>query len=84
MASRVRSAKKSMGEIANALATRAGISRDVQDQYALESHRRAVAAIQSGEFDAEIVPVPSRRASETAISRDEGPRETPISRNSRD
>jgi acetyl-CoA C-acetyltransferase len=67
--------KKAMGEIADALATRAGISRDVQDQYALESHRRAVAAIQAGEFDAEIVPVPSRRASEAAISRDEGPRE---------
>jgi acetyl-CoA C-acetyltransferase len=66
--------KKAMGEIADALATRAGISRDAQDQYALESHRKAVAAIESGEFDAEIVPVPSRRASEAAISRDEGPR----------
>jgi acetyl-CoA C-acetyltransferase len=64
-----------MGEIADALATRVGISRDEQDQFSLESHRRAVAAIQSGEFNAEIVAVPSRRATESAIARDEGPRE---------
>ena len=64
-----------MGEIADALATKAGISRDEQDQFALESHRRAVAATEAGEFAAEIVRVPSRRASDdSAVSRDEGPR----------
>jgi acetyl-CoA C-acetyltransferase len=66
--------KKPMGEIADALARRAGISREAQDNFALESHRRAVAAIEAGEFDREIVGVPSRRAAENAISRDEGPR----------
>ena len=67
--------KKSMGEIADALAKRAGITRDYQDQFALESHRRGIAAMQTGEFAAEIVPVPSRRASDDSISRDEGPRD---------
>jgi acetyl-CoA C-acetyltransferase len=66
--------KKSMGEIADALAKKAGISREAQDKFALESHRRAVAAAEAGEFDKEIVSVPSRRASDNAISRDEGPR----------
>jgi acetyl-CoA C-acetyltransferase len=66
--------KKSMGEIADALAKRAGISRERQDQFALESHRRAVVAAHAGAFVAEIVSVPSRRASENSISRDEGPR----------
>jgi acetyl-CoA C-acetyltransferase len=66
--------KKPMGEIAEALARRAGISREAQDTFALESHRRAVAAIEAGEFDKEIVGVPSRRATDNAISRDEGPR----------
>src|SRR5262245_85892 len=66
--------KKSMGEIADALAKRAGISREAQDKFALESHRRAVAAAEAGEFDKEIVGVPSRRAADNAIARDEGPR----------
>ena len=66
--------KKSMGEIADALAKKAGISRDAQDRFALESHRRAVAASEAGEFTAEVVPVPSRQASEDPIARDEGPR----------
>lgn len=66
--------KKSMGEIADALAKRAGISREAQDKFALESHRRAVAAIEAGEFKKEIVAVPSRRAADNVISRDEGPR----------
>ena len=35
-----------------------GISREEQDRYAFESHARAVAAIDGGRFDAEIVPVP--------------------------
>src|SRR3954468_13250305 len=66
--------KKSMGEIAHALAKKAGISRGEQDQFALESHRRAVAATEAGEFATEIVPVPNRQASENPIARDEGPR----------
>jgi acetyl-CoA C-acetyltransferase len=66
--------KKSMGEIADALAKKAGISRNEQDQFALESHQRAVAASEAGEFAAEIVPVAGRQASDDSISRDEGPR----------
>jgi acetyl-CoA C-acetyltransferase len=66
---------RSMGEIADALATRMGTSREEQDQYALESHRRAVAAAKDGAFDSEIVAVGVRRRSEELlISRDEGPR----------
>ena len=75
--------KKSMGEIADALAKKAGISREEQDQFALESHRRAVAAIDAGEFTAEIVRVPSRRASEIPSRATKARVPTPISRNLR-
>ncbi|KZE94743.1 Beta-ketothiolase BktB [Agromyces sp. NDB4Y10] len=51
------------------------ISREAQDAFALQSHRRAVAAQESGAFDAELVPVevPGRRGS-TTVDRDEHPR----------
>ena len=65
----------SMGEIAEQLAEQNGITRDEQDRFALESHRRAVAAIESGAFAAEIVPVRVRRGSdESDFVRDECPR----------
>jgi len=67
--------KQSMGEIADDLAKRADISRDEQDRFALDSHRRALAAAEAGAFAAEIVPVSVRRgAEELLVSRDEGPR----------
>jgi acetyl-CoA C-acetyltransferase len=66
--------KKSMGEIADALATKASISREQQDRFALVSHRRAVAATETGEFATEIVTVPGRRPGDNPVSRDEGPR----------
>jgi acetyl-CoA acyltransferase len=51
------------------------ISREDQDRFALESHQKAVRAIDARRFDNEIIPVPMRtRASETIIARDEGPR----------
>lgn len=52
-----------------------GISRGAQDALALRSHQRAVAAQNSGAFDAEIVPVdvPERRGT-TVVDRDEHPR----------
>ncbi|HWU45726.1 MAG TPA: acetyl-CoA C-acetyltransferase [Humibacter sp.] len=52
-----------------------GISRTAQDELALRSHRRAVAAQQSGAFDAELVPVevPGRRGG-ILVDRDEHPR----------
>jgi acetyl-CoA C-acetyltransferase len=46
-----------MGVTAENLAKSHGISREAQDQFALESHRRAIAAIEAGRFDAEIVPI---------------------------
>jgi acetyl-CoA C-acetyltransferase len=64
-----------MGEITERLVDRFGdeydLSRDAQDRYALESHRRAAAATADGRFDAEVVPVDT--GAET-VARDEGPR----------
>jgi acetyl-CoA C-acetyltransferase len=52
-----------------------GISRAEQDQFALASHRRAVSALERGEFAVEVVPVTVQRGKETVtVSRDEGPR----------
>lgn len=52
-----------------------GISREAQDAFALRSHQRAVAAQESGAFDAELVPVEvvGRRGS-VVVDRDEHPR----------
>ncbi|RKD97381.1 thiolase family protein [Halopiger aswanensis] len=60
-----------MGEITEGLVDREGISREAQDEYALESHRWAAEAIDDGGFDAEIVPVETN--GET-VETDEGPR----------
>jgi len=46
-----------MGVTAENLATSHGISREAQDEFALESHRRAIAAIEAGRFEDEVVPV---------------------------
>src|SRR6266508_1978838 len=53
-----------------------GITRQEADEFALQSQQRAVAAIQAGKFDEEIVPVqvPGRRGEVTVVSQDEGPR----------
>jgi acetyl-CoA C-acetyltransferase len=65
-----------MGMSAEAIAEKRGITRQEQDEYALRSHQRALAAIQEGRFTAEIVPVeiPGRRGQTTRIDTDEGPR----------
>jgi acetyl-CoA C-acetyltransferase len=64
-----------MGSYAEYTADKAGISREEQDRFALESHRKAVAAMEGCEFAAEIVPVeiPGRKGA-TVVDRDEGPR----------
>ena len=49
----------SMIETAEIVAARYGVSREAQDAYAAESHRRTAAAQAEGRFDAEIVPMPS-------------------------
>ena len=46
-----------MGATAEVLAGELNISREDQDRFALESHRRAVAAQEAGAFDAELIPV---------------------------
>jgi len=48
-----------MIETADIVAARYGISREAQDEYALESQRRTAAGQQAGRFDQEIVPLPS-------------------------
>lgn len=67
----------SMGETAeNIYDLTKTISREEQDQFSLESHRRAVAAIESGKFAEEIVPVPipQKKGDPLLVSRDEHPR----------
>ena len=65
-----------MGTHAERVAIKAGVSREDQDAFALESHRRAVAAQDAGRFDAEMAPVTIRDAKgrETVVAVDEGPR----------
>jgi acetyl-CoA C-acetyltransferase len=64
-----------MGGHAEYTARKAGITRKMQDEFALASHRKAVAAIDAGKFDAEIVPVeiPGKKGT-TSVCVDEGPR----------
>jgi 3-oxoadipyl-CoA thiolase len=66
----------SMGETAENVAERWGIDRERQDAFALESHRRAVAAIEDGRFAGQIVPVEvtGRKGAVTVVDRDEHPR----------
>ncbi|HEX9290417.1 MAG TPA: thiolase family protein [Anaeromyxobacteraceae bacterium] len=65
-----------MGMCAEECATSQGISRAMQDEYALESTRRAVEAQKQGLFKAEIVPVEieGKKGEKTAVADDEGPR----------
>jgi acetyl-CoA C-acetyltransferase len=65
-----------MIETAENLAREYDISREAQDEYALRSHRHAVAAVAAGRFAAEIVPVavPQRRGAPVLHASDEGPR----------
>jgi acetyl-CoA C-acetyltransferase len=65
-----------MGETAELLARRYGITRDASDAYALESQRRAQAAIDTGRFRDEIAPVTVTDATgrSTIVSADEHPR----------
>ena len=73
----------SMGLTAERLATRYGITREHSDEFSLRSHKNAVAAIQAGKFDDEVVPVPvsfttpngsKPKRVEIVFKTDEGPR----------
>ena len=65
-----------MGTHAERVAIHDAVSREDQDAFALQSHERAIAAIDAGRFQAELAPVTIRdaRGRETVISVDEGPR----------
>ncbi len=65
-----------MLETAENLRRKYSIPREEQDEYALRSHQRAVAAWDEGRFAAEVVPVPvtSARGETTVVDRDEHPR----------
>ena len=67
---------ESMGETAENVAERYDVSREDQDAFALESHRRAVAAAEAGRFDEEIVTVdaPQPKGDPVTVHADEGPR----------
>ena len=73
----------SMGLTAERLAKRFNISREAADEFSLNSHKKALAAIQSGKFEDEIVPVPvsfttpngsKPKRIEISFKVDEGPR----------
>ena len=64
-----------MGNTGEVVAERWKVSREEQDAWAVESHRRAIAAIDAGEFKREIVavPIPGKKG-ETLVDTDESPR----------
>lgn len=65
-----------MGSYAEYTAEKAGVTREEQDEYAYNSHMKAVAAQAAGKFAAEIVPVEiqGRKGKVTVVDTDEGPR----------
>jgi 3-oxoadipyl-CoA thiolase len=65
-----------MGETAENVADRYRVGREAQDEFALASHRRAVAAAEAGRFDDEIVPVPAPqpKGDPVTVHADEQPR----------
>jgi 3-oxoadipyl-CoA thiolase len=66
---------ESMGETGENVAERYGISREDQDAFALRSHRRAVAATETGKLAEEIVPIEAPKGRESVlVEADEGPR----------
>jgi 3-oxoadipyl-CoA thiolase len=67
---------EAMGETAENIAEMTGITREEQDSFACRSHQRAIAAIDTGNFDEEIVPVPipQKKGEPILFSKDERPR----------
>ncbi len=66
---------KAMGNAAELCAKECGISRAQQDAFAITSYQRSQAAINSGKFDNEIIPVeiPQRKGDPIIVSKDEEP-----------
>ena len=65
-----------MGSAGEHIGRRFEITRDAMDRFSLESHKRALAAMDSGKFKAEIVPVEikQKKGPPVVVDRDEGPR----------
>ena len=65
-----------MGNSADFIADKFEVTRAAMDQYSLESHQKAVAAMDAGRFKEEITPVeiPGRKGEVTLFAVDEGPR----------
>jgi 3-oxoadipyl-CoA thiolase len=70
----------SMPETAENVATDCRIEREAQDRMAMASQRKAIAAQQSGVFDAEITPVTlvQKKGDAVVVARDEHPRDTSL------
>src|SRR5947208_14291011 len=68
-----------MGTHAERVAIKDRVSREDQDAFALQSHQRAIEAIDQGRFNTEIAPVTVRdpKGRETVVSVDESPRRAP-------
>jgi acetyl-CoA acetyltransferase family protein len=66
----------SLGETAENIAAEMEITREEQDAFSVESHRRAVAALNDGKFKDEIIPipVPQRKGDPLLVDTDEHPR----------
>ncbi len=73
----------SMGLTAERLAKRFNITREMQDEFSVASHKKAIAAIEAGKFDDELVPVPvsfttpngsKPKRTDIVFKMDEGPR----------
>jgi acetyl-CoA C-acetyltransferase len=65
---------KAMGCFGDTTAAKYNFTRAMQDAFAAESVRRALRAVENGDFDAEVVPVTAKtRKGETVVSRDETP-----------
>ena len=65
-----------MGETAENLANDGNISREDQEKFAIQSHKKALAAWEAGHYDNEVVPVDMY--GETTVAKDEGPREPDV------
>ncbi len=65
-----------MGETAENLANDGNISREDQDDFSIQSHKKALAAYADGKFDNELIPIDIY--GEATVIRDEGPREPDV------
>ncbi len=66
---------KAMGNAAELCASTCNVSREDQDAFAIESYKRSQAAVQSGKFDAEIIPIdiPQKKGDPVLFAKDEEP-----------